>query len=175
MSRDVLYWDSDTFLSWLQDEKGKAEQCEGVIESAENGQLLIATSAFTLAEVLYLRGRGNVPKDKKQEVVKFFKNDYITIINVTRKIAENARDLYWDYNIHPKDAIHVATAIFKKIEELNTFDVGLLGKNGKVGNPPLRICQPNRPLQSKLQFGNGSKGRWVSVDGASKAMVWIEE
>jgi hypothetical protein len=56
MAVERLYWDSDTFLAWFQQEPGKVELCEGTLERAENGEVVIFTSALTIAEVLWLRG-----------------------------------------------------------------------------------------------------------------------
>src|ERR1700730_5872105 len=56
MSTELIYWDSDCFLGWFQDEAGKVELCEGTIERADQGEALIFTSALTIAEVLWLRG-----------------------------------------------------------------------------------------------------------------------
>jgi len=49
----LVYWDSDPFLGWLQEEPDKVTACAGVVSDAENGQTIIVTSALTIAEVLY--------------------------------------------------------------------------------------------------------------------------
>jgi predicted nucleic acid-binding protein len=53
MSLEKIYWDSNCFLGHFQAEAGKAEKCDGVIQRAERGDVLIVTSALTLAEVLW--------------------------------------------------------------------------------------------------------------------------
>ena len=55
---------------------------------------------------------------------------------LTRRIAEVARDLAWDHGIHPRDSVHVASAIAAKITVLNTFDKKL------IGNPAITIEEP---------------------------------
>jgi predicted nucleic acid-binding protein len=62
--------------------------------------------------------------------------------NLTRRLAEAAREMVWDYGIAPKDAIHVATALSLRVSVLNTFDAGLIRKSGLVGNPALPISKP---------------------------------
>ena len=152
MSVEKIYWDSDCFLAHLNDEKGKADQCDGVIQRAERGEVLIVTSALTLAEVLWLRGGPKIAKDKAVIVKKFFKRSYIRVVNVTRKISENAQMLVWDNGIKPKDAIHVATALHTDSEALETFDAKLIGKSGKVGNPLLLIREPEAAAQGRLNL-----------------------
>lgn len=143
MSIDRRYWDSDCFLAWLQNEPGKADACRAVLEAADEGGILLVTSALTLAEVLYLRGRQPIAKARKDIVVEFFKNDYIAVRNVTRHVAEMARELVWDQAIRPKDAVHVATALEARLALLNTFDQSLLKKSPIPGSPQLVIAKPS--------------------------------
>jgi predicted nucleic acid-binding protein len=150
MPIEKIYWDSDAFLGWLQEEPGKAELCEGTIERAQNLEALIITSALTIAEVLWLRGAPPIPQEKAELVRKFFRRSYIRVRNVTRRISENAQELVWNDRIRPKDAIHVATALDANVDALETFDEGLLKKSGSVGNPSLEIRKPIPPAQSKL-------------------------
>ena len=150
MAKDRRYWDSDAFIGFLKEEADKYAACESVLEAADQGRIVIVTSALTLAEVLWAKGHPQLPDSKKAVIEKFFKSPYISVENVTRHISENARDLVWDNGIRPKDAIHVATALHRKIPVLNTFDRQLLGKNKQIGSPPLCIEKPHEPSQNKL-------------------------
>lgn len=150
MSRDQIYWDSDPFLGWLQEEEGKFDLCQGTIKQAEEGGILIVTSALTLAEVLYQKRKEVITADKKDRVIGLFQNEFIAVRNVTRAIAEAARDLVWSNGIAPKDAIHVATAVSLKLSTLETFDAELIGQSGKIGAPPLIIRAPIPAPQGAL-------------------------
>lgn len=130
---DKVYWDSDCFLGHLQKEDGKADSCWQVLQAAEDGDVLIVTSALTLAEVLAVKKKDKIPKERKDDVINFFKNDYIIVRNLDRRISEIARDLVWDNGIAPKDACHVATALFFGLDKLHTFDEKLIAKTGQVG------------------------------------------
>jgi predicted nucleic acid-binding protein len=138
---DNIYWDSDCFLRLLQEEAG-AEQCEQVLQDAQDGKIQIITSALTLAEVLAMKKRNPIPKEKQESVSKFFMNEYILVRNVTRKAAERARELVWNHDIDPKDAIHVATALEEKLSMMHTFDKNLIAKSNTVGSPRLIISEP---------------------------------
>ncbi len=142
MSRERRYWDSDCFLGWLQAEPDKQEACRGVLDEAKGGSILIITSALTIAEVLALRGRPKIDASCRHAVEQFFRQSYISVQNVTRRIAEAAREAVWDHGIAPKDAIHVATALALEVSSLNTFDVDLMKRSGRVGVPALTICRP---------------------------------
>ena len=145
-----IYWDSDCFLAYFQAELGKVEKCEGILEKAERGDVLIVTSTLTIAEVLWMRGAPRLTKDKATTVQKFFRKSYIRVVNVDRKIAESAQFHVWDNDVRPKDAIHVATAISYGCEALETFDVGLIGKSGKVGSPLLLIREPQAAAHGRV-------------------------
>jgi predicted nucleic acid-binding protein len=150
MTVEKVYWDSDCFIAHLQAEHGKVDQCDGVIERAERGDVLLVTSALTIAEVLWMREAPRLSKDKAAIVQKFFRRSYIRVVNVNRKIAESAQTHVWDNDIRPKDAIHVATAISFGCDALETFDKSLIGKSGKVGNPLLLIREPQAAIQARM-------------------------
>lgn len=149
MAVEPIYWDSDAFLGWLQAEPGKVELCSGTLKRAEAGEVVIITSALTIAEVLWMRGAPTIPQQKANLVRGFFRRSHMRVRNVTRQIAEEAQDLVWNHSIRPKDAIHVATAIGASVVALETFDEGLIGKSG-VGTPPLLIRKPIPPAQGQL-------------------------
>jgi len=151
---DIRYWDSDCFLGWLNDEPDKIDECRAVLDEAEAGRILIVTSALTLTEVIKLKGEAPLGRDKETKIIDFFKNQYISVRNVDRYVAEDARGLIWTYPaLWPKDSIHVATAIRLHIPFLNTFDEDLIKLSGQLGDPPLRIERPKVSSQPKLSFG----------------------
>jgi predicted nucleic acid-binding protein len=143
LSVDQRYWDSDCFLGWLQGESDKEAHCKEVLTAADDGKILIVTSALTIAEVLALKGKQRIPQSQKAKVEEFFKSEYIVVRNITRRIAEAARSYVWDFGVDPKDALHVATAVDAGLALLNTFDKNLIKKTGKIGPAPLIIAVPS--------------------------------
>lgn len=137
-----VYWDSDCFLAWLQDEVEKTEICAHVLDECKAGKTRLVTSALTLAEVLALRGQRPIPIERRLKVEAFFKNSFIIVRSVTRRTAENARNYVWEHGVAPKDAIHLATAIEANLDDLHTFDRGFMKQSGKHGTPLLRIRNP---------------------------------
>lgn len=143
MERESIYWDSNAFLGYLKEETEKVDACGNVLQAAENGQLVVVTSALTLAEVIYLKGSPKLPQEQRTKVDAFFKAEYISVRNVTRATTELARDLVWDNNIRPKDAIHVATACLYKVPVLHTYDDKLLASDGlTIAGHRLKIIRP---------------------------------
>jgi predicted nucleic acid-binding protein len=153
MSVEKIYWDSDCFLGHLQAEPGKVGKCAGVLQRADRGDVLIVTSALTLAEVLWMRNGPRLTEDKALMVRRFFRRSTIRVYNVSRKISESAQDLVWRHDIKPKDAIHVATALHLSADALETFDSNLIKKSGTVGTPLLLIREPQSAAQASLFDG----------------------
>ena len=142
----------------LNGESDKSSYCEAVIQQAQQGHVLIVTSAFTLAEVLFIKGQGKLDPAKRQQVETYFRAEHISVRNLTRAVSELARDVFWDFGINPKDAVHVATAVFYKIPVLHTFDEPLIGKSGvSINGHTLIIEKPNIPHQLDLLGKAGEK------------------
>src|SRR5260221_4010954 len=149
---DFRYWDSVAFLEWLSNEPDKVPACKAVIDAAESGSIVLVTSALTIAEVLWLKGHKKLDAAHARTIEAFFRHSWIVVREVDRFIAEDARELVWNKNVKPKDAIHLATALRQDVvlTQLDTFDNDLIRLSGTLGNPPLTIGHPNLP--AKLPF-----------------------
>lgn len=155
MDKIIRYWDSDCYLGWFNAEPDKIDLCCGVLTKAKKGELKIVSSSITLIEVIRIKDKPRLPKEKEITIVEFFQNDFITLRNVDRFIAEQARNLIWTYDhLKPKDSIHVATAISNNIQVLNSFDDHLLKLDGLIdlpnGKGKLVIEKPHIPHQSDM-------------------------
>ena len=151
------YWDSDCFLGWFLGEPDKLPYCQGVIQAAEAKKLKIVTSALTLTEVIKLKNHPSLRAEDEARIKAFFRNDFISLRNVDRFVAEYARELIWTYShLNPKDSIHLATAIMIEADALNTFDDHLLRLDGQIGNPVMRITKPDLPYEPVLEAADGT-------------------
>lgn len=153
--RNVIYWDSDTFLALINGDKPAAEMtsCNNVWAACEKGLLHIVTSTLTTVEVIHKRGTPKLDPEKRVFVSNFFRQDFISQKPLTREIAELARDVVWDSNILAKDAVHVATCAYFKIHELHTFDKNLVGKvTIDVNGFKIKACAPTAPSQQEIQI-----------------------
>lgn len=148
MEKEKIYWDADCCLKWIKKEIG-FEDLKGTIFKAENNEIEIRTSAFSLVEVFYWKENNKAIKEKTPEIKKFFEEKYIVTIPLDIPIADLAREIHFIYGIDPADAIHIASALFDEINIFNTYNKHLLDKNGKIVNPnrtndpPLIIIKPN--------------------------------
>jgi predicted nucleic acid-binding protein len=143
MALERRYWDSACFIAILGNEAGRVDVCAPILRAAEMRRLEIVTSAWTITEVLYPKGGQPLRPELRARVKSFFHRSGIVLVNVDRRIAENAQEYYWDFGVKPKDAIHVACAIEANAPVFETYDRGLITHSGKVGGTPaLEIREP---------------------------------
>jgi predicted nucleic acid-binding protein len=157
MIKQLVYWDSSTFLALFNKDESpvNCELCEDVWHECEKGKTLLITSTLTIAETIFLKGTPKLDPAKRPLVNNFFRAEHIILKPLTRTIAELARDIVWDVSIHPKDAIHIATAVTYKIGIIHTFDKGLLSRNTLTVNGfLLNIRQPYAPRQTEIKEVN---------------------
>lgn len=156
----TIYWDSDVFLALINEDKSAQEMqgCNDIWAACEKGLVHIVTSALTTAEVIHKKGTPKLDPSKRVLVGNFFRQDFISQKPLTREIAELARDVVWDSNIHPKDAVHIATCAFYRIREFHSFDGGLLGKNKiDVAGFDLNVRKPHGQAQSEILIEDPQK------------------
>lgn len=139
------YWDTVCFLGVLKEEADKITACRAVIGEAEKGDVRIVTSALTIAEVLWPKGRPlELPQENAEIVRRMFEHEWLVVRDIDRFVAERARTLVWEHEaLRPKDALHVATALDAGVEQFDTYDGDLIALSGQIGNPPLTISPPN--------------------------------
>jgi predicted nucleic acid-binding protein len=155
MARQIVYWDSVAFLGLLNGEPDKVPSCEDVWKAGERGLLMIVTSTLTVAEVIYAKGASKLDASKRPAVNNFFRAAHIIQKPLTRAIAELARDVVWDSNVKPKDAVHIATSAYYKIKEFHTFDEPLLkAKSISVNGFVVGTQKPYAPRQLDLPDGS---------------------
>lgn len=146
MSVRSVYWDAATFHALFAKESGRVEACEHMVKEAKDGLLFVYTSAVTYTECMRIRGKPALDPQNEGVIAAFFMHRWIRIVNCDRNIGENARLLCWQHStLHPKDAIHIASALFVPLEVVYTYDDALLKLNGKVGGPLFRIEKPPTP------------------------------
>jgi predicted nucleic acid-binding protein len=155
-----FYWDSCTFISRIQGDARRIVNLEFLTDEAAAGRVQLVTSALTIAEVSHLR-RDCTDEEMVRDVEqigRFFDNDYIHVIQLTRRIATEAAKISLRYKIKPPDAIHLATAIASNCQVVHTYDEVLLRHDAKVGAPPLTITTPPPAQKGLFDSADESEG-----------------
>ena len=139
-----VYWDTNCFLGWFQQEPNKRDALRELLTRAEGGDLVIVTSALAITECAGLPTVRRVDDAASRKMLAFFEQPYIAVRAVERGVAERAHDLVRNLAIKHKDAIHVATAALSGVSVLHTWDEGLLRHSG-AGQVGVRIERPPDP------------------------------
>lgn len=160
--KQLVYWDADCFLGLLNQDKSSSEMagCQNVWQACEKGIYHIVTSTLTTAEVIHVKKLPKLDQKHRDLVSNYFRQEFISQKPLTREIAELARDVVWDSNIKPKDAIHIATCAFYKIRELHSFDKNLIDKKTiNVNGFVINLTQPVTGMlkQSEMLIENTEK------------------
>ena len=92
MARELRYWDSACFLAVMKNEP-QGQLCDGVIQAAEAGQVLLVTSTWTLTEVIRIKGWDAMAEADDNVIRAFFERDYIALRAVTEEIGHQSRRL----------------------------------------------------------------------------------
>ena len=138
------YWDAATFLAWLKPEPERKPACQGWLDRAKQGKLIVVTSTLTLAEVVKLDKSDilNLAPEAAATIEGFFRHSWISLRNVDPVIGEMARGLMWDHALRVRDAIHIATALRYRVPFLDTYDQAMIALDPlfpdvTIGQPPL--------------------------------------
>ena len=135
---EFLYLDSNFYLDYLQGDRPNHEALKAVMDAWRAGAVEIATSALTLAEVLYVKidpaaARAAIDRSREPDVIDLFRQyepRRLRLIEVDRTIGEAAREVFWNKGVFPRDAIHVASALRVHVPTFFTNDKNLLGCQG---------------------------------------------
>jgi predicted nucleic acid-binding protein len=130
------------------------------LEANRDKEVEIYTSTLTIAECSHA-GDGDISEPVKNAFSLFLMSgQYARLVQTTPFIGEDARDLRWKHGLPLKgaDAIHVASALDRKCEELLTSDNRLkrlsthqtvlakLGLNIRPGRETLCLPEKYRQL-----------------------------
>ena len=137
------YLESSFFIAFIKGEVtggvDRGEIAQNIFDDAANGRWSIFTSTFTLAEVLKDRRRPQLSVTEEQRIDAFFQHEYIKLVTLGRDVAELARKLARAYGLRPADAVHLASAIKAKADELLTWDEGNFPINHTIEGVAIKL------------------------------------
>jgi predicted nucleic acid-binding protein len=139
----LVYIETSMIIAFLKGEEGRVEESKAALFEAEKGHIRTMTSAFTIAEVVKVEGGTIVEKSEKM-IEDFFKQPWLRIVMVDRRVATKARRIARELSLKPADAIHVATALLYQAQYIYTYDDRILGLKATL--PSLQITYPRGQL-----------------------------
>jgi predicted nucleic acid-binding protein len=123
-----VYVDSNIFISPIVYERPKrVANCKRILAAVEKGSLTAYTSTLTWDEVVWIVRRllGKADSIEAGEKLLTFPN--LRFVPTSEEIIRSAQKLLLDYELAPRDAIHVASALGKGVELLISDDSELDG------------------------------------------------
>jgi predicted nucleic acid-binding protein len=154
--RRAFYWDANVFIAWL-----KAETCwppaviagmNDVAREVTENRAILFTSALTSTEIF----QGTLTTAQKAKLSELLQRSNVNQVAADTRITDRASVIREYYNtrgdkIKTPDAIHLATAIIYKADEMQTMDgldmkrtkkTKLLALSGNVAGYNLLVVNP---------------------------------
>lgn len=154
---EKVLWDSCVIIDAIQKSDEQYQYLGQMMRNAEVGDLLIAISTASIAEVVYCRqlAAEGVSQDEQDALIeKWMNSDYVFRRNADSGVCEFGAQLAREAakqskSLSPIDSIILATALTSGVDALITTDDGKGGKNSGLlefnevfGDPPLKILRP---------------------------------
>ena len=121
--------------------------CKQALAAARDGKLQVYTSMLSVAESTTIATDLPSPSPETKrflDMLLLSGKSGITIAQMRMNTAIRARDLRWvsEINLRGADAVHVATAIEMKCDELWTRDGGIGKKRTEISQLGLKVISP---------------------------------
>lgn len=151
--KTLRYWDANCCHGYLWNQADRQEACERVLADADAGNAIVVISAWTIAEVLHVKGdKRSFPKESTDKIRKFFRRSCFEVAQLDRMTAELAQDIFWEHDIMPRDALHIATALMAGVNFLETYEKRLIDMSRKLGGDPQLVVQlPGEDIERAMK------------------------
>jgi len=138
---DVLYWDADVLLSYINGVEGRVEHVRALLADADNGVVDIFTSMLSVTEVAFAAQEKAQRQLSEQEEAAiralWLPESPLRLVEFHLLIAERSRGLLREavgrgWGLKPADAIHLASAENVSATKLCTYNLADFEKWGPV-------------------------------------------
>ena len=160
-----IYWDSCVFLHYIEGTPKWMPILDALLEEAsETKGLIIVTSTISITEVAFASAEkvGKALDDEVEAAIDALWNDRsaVTLVEYSEVIARGARSLLRQALQHgralkPMDAIHLATAINRKVDDVHTTDGHSRTRAGRTSAFRSAIRMFNNRSYSRRSVANG--------------------
>lgn len=116
------YLDSNVFIYPLLYEDKRAKFFENILLELVEGKFKGFTSVLTWDELVYILLRQKGKDIATSEGEKFLRFPNVSFVGANLSIVSDAQKLIKKYSLKPRDAIHVASALNLKVDEIVSDD-----------------------------------------------------
>lgn len=144
-----IYWDANVVLNYLNEhDPGRVQTLDGLLYRARKGEIEIVTSTLTVVEVAFITGEfdsADLPGDVDQRIAAmWFPPGPVKLVDLHLRIAEEARALVRlarsrGQRLTPRDAVHLASAVFLQANAVHTYDKPLHKFGADIG---IEVTEP---------------------------------
>jgi len=123
--KELVYVDSNVFLYpvlYSVDMDSRVKRASAILKSIANGELSAFTSVLTWAEIVWVVKKTmgiNEALSQGQKLIGFIN---LHFISVDENVLSQAQRLMGEYNLKPRDAIHAASALSRKLSTIISDD-----------------------------------------------------
>lgn len=118
----INYIDSNIFINAILYDDKKANKCKEIILQIAKGEIEGMTSLLTWDEIVYVVKKLISKEIASREGEKFLNIPNLSLIKVDEEIMMTAQRLFSNYDIDPRDSIHIATALANNVKEIISDD-----------------------------------------------------
>ena len=121
----MLYLDANVFLYamlYSTETQPKAKEAKEILHKIETGSLPAATSTLTWDEVVWIVSKTISRNDGIAQGQKLLGFPNLEFINVDENVLAQAQRLMNTYKLSPRDSIHAASALSRKIKTIISDD-----------------------------------------------------
>jgi uncharacterized protein len=119
------YLDSNVFLYpvlYQAESEPKAKQAKQILSNIEKGTMQAYTSTLTWDEVVWVIKKTMGKEEAVNQGKKLLGFPNLKFTAVDEEVVSHAQKLIEKYKINPRDAIHLASALEKKLKEIISDD-----------------------------------------------------
>jgi uncharacterized protein len=118
----MRYLDANVFIYPVIDNDNRADFYKKIIYDVVSGKIQACTSVLTWDEVIHYLIKEKGKSFALTQSEKFLKLPNLYLIDASSSIIFTAHQLMKKYDINPRDAIHLATALSSKSDEIISED-----------------------------------------------------
>jgi len=119
---EIFYIDSNIFIFPIIYENEQANISRKILERIEKNEIIAYTSVLTWDEVAYVVNKVMGKADSINAGKKFINYPNLRFIQASIDIIIRAQEIIQNYNLKPRDSIHVASALSKSIHNIVSDD-----------------------------------------------------
>ena len=116
-----FYLDSNVLINAAINDTIVGDKARDIISAVQTSKIQAFTSCLTIDELIWII-RKYKPKESAVEICKIFLDSNVRFLEVNKDIINVSLDIMNEFNLKPRDAIHLATMKIHNLKNLISDD-----------------------------------------------------